>query len=362
MFVGMCLCLPMYRMKMHFRKKQAANRDPEAQPLISVSSPVSPDSASSDTSKQSSANAVFIPAVADLLATGLMLSGLVFTSCSVYQMLRGAEVVFCAIMSVVFLKHELDWYMKAGIVLTVIGVTLVGCAPMMVSDGTVKEGESDVSTQLLGIGLILLSQLVQSVQMIIEEYLLQDVKMDTLVLAGYEGVWGTVLCIFVVLPLFQLMPGGDRGHLEDSYDSMFMLYHSGAIVFAEFLNCMSVLSYNYFGLTVTQDFTAMHRVIIEASRSLMVWVCDLVIYYWITDGKFGEAWTVGSWIQLLGFAVLLWGSCMYNYTTLFIEANLDALMEEIEGGDAKKGRSNSIVSGKSANSVRSRASSGRLRF
>ena len=56
------------------------------------------------------------------------------------------------------------------------------------------------------------------------------------------------------------------GCLENTADSLLMLRNNGAIVFAEVMNCLSVLSYNYFGLTLTQDFTAMHRVIIEASR------------------------------------------------------------------------------------------------
>lgn len=56
------------------------------------------------------------------------------------------------------------------------------------------------------------------------------------------------------------------GSLENTEDSLLMLRNSGAIVLAEVLNCLSVLTYNYFGLTLTQDFTAMHRVIIEASR------------------------------------------------------------------------------------------------
>jgi len=32
-------------------------------------------------------------------------------------------------------------------------------------------------------------------------------QMDPMELAGWEGLWGGVLCVFLVLPLFQTIPG-----------------------------------------------------------------------------------------------------------------------------------------------------------
>jgi hypothetical protein len=31
--------------------------------------------------------------------------------------------------------------------------------------------------------------------------------MDAMELAGWEGIWGGLLCVFVFLPLFQTIPG-----------------------------------------------------------------------------------------------------------------------------------------------------------
>ena len=261
MFLGMLLCLPLFYAKTVMMARMHG-RDEENKPLL----PGSPTSPLSDDSKSQSIHAVIAAtAVADLAATGLMMTGLVFTTPSVYQMLRGAEVVFVAALSILFLKSHLDQHMRMGIVITVVGITLVGVASCVGDSGT-AQGSYSLGMQVLGIVLILLAQLVAAVQQVAEEFLLQDVRMDALELAGYEGLWGGLLCVAVFLPLFYLLPGGDQGRLEDSYDSLLMLYNSRMIVLAEVLNCLSVLSYNYFGLTVTQDFTAMHRVIIEASR------------------------------------------------------------------------------------------------
>ena len=256
MFVGMVLCLPIKYLTSRLCAKAKVD---EEQPLLEES-PEDEDSATVP-----GPSMVIIPAVADLLATGLMMSGLVFTTASVYQMMRGAQVVFCCILSVASGKARLDQFQKMGIVITVLGISIVGAASCL-ADTSTEEVPLPLITQLFGIFLILLAQLVQAVQMITEQWLLQDIRMDALEVAGYEGLWGSILCFTVFLPLAYLLPGGDQGRLEDSYDSMLMLYHSGRIVLCEFLNCMSVLSYNWFGLVVTQDFTAMHRVIIEASR------------------------------------------------------------------------------------------------
>eukprot|EP00741_Cyanophora_paradoxa_P010696 tig00020538_g10338.t1 len=93
------------------------------------------------------------------------------------QTLNGANLVFCALFSVLFLGRRLDKYHCTGLVLCVIGITLVGIA-----GGLNAEGGDGVSTEearadeLFGIGLILVSQMVHAFQMVIEEYLLQHIE------------------------------------------------------------------------------------------------------------------------------------------------------------------------------------------
>eukprot|EP00668_Euglena_longa_P015164 GGOE01019216.1.p1 GENE.GGOE01019216.1~~GGOE01019216.1.p1 ORF type:complete len:430 (-),score=142.30 GGOE01019216.1:200-1465(-) len=363
MFLGMILCMGLYHLKLIVlaRLMKARRPDPEMVPLLVVETPPKPGSPELDVSfpddhhKRGIFLVMFV-SVADLAATGLMFSGLVFTTASVYQMLRGAEVIFCAVLSVIFLKHHLDPYMKAGILITVLGISLVGFASVM-RGTTGAEEHFPIATQLFGIFLIVVAQLLQAIQMIIEEWLLQDGEMDALQLAGWEGIWGGILCVAVILPLFQTIPGPDMGSLENTEDSLLMLRNGSPIVLAEVLNCLSVLTYNYFGLTLTQDFTAMHRVIIEASRSLLVWICDLLIFYAFTKGTLGESWTWSSWIQLGGFFVLLVGTYVYNYTTLHADEHLSEATELLQQtAAAPEARTASVASRASRASTRSSAS------
>jgi hypothetical protein len=47
-------------------------------------------------------------------------------------------------------------------------------------------------------------------------------------------------------------------------------------------------------------------------RLPIVWGADLVVYYYVTHGKYGEPWTGYSWLQLFGLFALIYGTCIYN--------------------------------------------------
>ena len=56
----------------------------------------------------------------------------------------------------------------------------------------------------------------------------------------------------------------------------------------------------------------MWRSIFMNFRPVAVWAIDLQLFYGVTAGRFGEAWTAWSWLQLAGMAVLLLGTAVYN--------------------------------------------------
>lgn len=59
---------------------------------------------------------IAIPTFFDLVATVLMNVGLLYVTASVYQMMRGAEMLFAALFAVVFLKRRCPcvWWMIWG--------------------------------------------------------------------------------------------------------------------------------------------------------------------------------------------------------------------------------------------------------
>ena len=67
-----------------------------------------------------------LPAICDLGGTTLSGIGLLFTSASVFQMLRGSIIVFTGVLSVVFLGRKLAAFQVVGMIATAVGITMVG--------------------------------------------------------------------------------------------------------------------------------------------------------------------------------------------------------------------------------------------
>jgi len=78
-----------------------------------------------------------LPACCDITGTTLMNVGLLFVAASIYQMTRGALVLFVAAFSVLFLKRKLYLYHWLSLVVVVTGVGLVGLA------GALSSGDRD---------------------------------------------------------------------------------------------------------------------------------------------------------------------------------------------------------------------------
>ena len=57
---------------------------------------------------------------------------------------------------------------------------------------------------------------------------------------------------------------------------------------------------------VTKQLSAVMRSILESCRTLGVWLTSLVLYYAFHDDKAGERWTGWSFLELLGFALLVY--------------------------------------------------------
>ncbi len=64
--------------------------------------------------------AVGVPAVLDLVSSGLNFIGLLYISASVWQMLRGSMIVFSAFLSILFLKRRMYGFNWLGIAVCVL--------------------------------------------------------------------------------------------------------------------------------------------------------------------------------------------------------------------------------------------------
>merc|ERR1712007_33212 len=164
-----------------------------------------------------------------------------------------------------------------------------------------------------GMALALSGQVVQAAQVIAEEWLLKEVDLPGKQIIGFEGIWGALIMIVVGFPLFFLLPGADHGHFEDEADAMTLLGSDPELMTMFLIYTFSCMSYNMAGIAVTEDLTAVHRVMIEAMRTAIIWVFGLTVHYCVDpSSKFGETWTPYSFLQVIGFVLVLLGQAVFG--------------------------------------------------
>jgi len=258
---------------------------------------------------------VAIPAAFDLLATAFSCIGIMYIPASVWQMLRGSALVFCALQSVCFLKRRLYAFNWIGLTICVVGITTVGVANVLGGNSESADSEKgqDMATLLFGMGLTLLGQIVQAAQVIAEEWLMKDVDLPAVQIIGFEGFWGLLMMMAIVYPLLWALPGDDGGHVEDPIDTAVMLSNSLPLMACVFTYLVSCGTFNITGIQVTAALSAVHRMMLDASRTIVIWAFGLYVHYCIDpSSKFGESWNSGSYIQLVGFAILVVGQAIYG--------------------------------------------------
>eukprot|EP00195_Chlamydomonas_chlamydogama_P015203 CAMPEP_0202889878 /NCGR_PEP_ID=MMETSP1392-20130828/425_1 /ASSEMBLY_ACC=CAM_ASM_000868 /TAXON_ID=225041 /ORGANISM="Chlamydomonas chlamydogama, Strain SAG 11-48b" /LENGTH=450 /DNA_ID=CAMNT_0049573309 /DNA_START=124 /DNA_END=1476 /DNA_ORIENTATION=+ len=302
MFLGMSLCLPLAYWEQH--KKKRAQSEAE-QPLLS-----NPDEAAKPRSELRDALMLSIPTAFDLLATILMNIGLLYVTASVYQMMRGAEMLFAALFAVTFLKRSLNKYHLMGLLCCVAGISLVGSSSLLSGEGSATQIISQ-EQMLLGMGLIIISQAVQAAQLTFEDFFMADMNIPAMKIVGYEGVFGVVGTLIIMAPIAYHMKGVEgEGFHENILDTLEMIRNSRQLAVILAIDMLALLAYNVTGMMVTGHSGAVFRTVLETMRTLFVWLVDLMLYY----GGFGlgESWSVYSWLQLAGFVVLVTGTLVYG--------------------------------------------------
>ena len=114
---------------------------------------------------------------------------------SVYQMLRGMKIIITAAMSILFLKKKLYRHHWSSIAFIFIGLILVGIAVLLSTT-------SGISTDPLGVIILILATVFSSGLYVVEEKLLGSYYLDPLKVVGLEGLWGCIMWA-ILLPIFQ---------------------------------------------------------------------------------------------------------------------------------------------------------------
>jgi len=232
-----------------------------------------------------------IPVSCDWAATTLVNAAYVMIPASTIQMCRGCIVIFTCFLSVTVLQRRQKLYQYFGVFLVALGISIVSFEAVL--EGRHQAGVAH-STALVGIGLCLAGQLFQSSMLVIEEKFLSSYTVPPLQMVGLEGFFGCLIGL-VLLPALQ-MTG-----VEKSTEAFHMLQTDGWVQFGCLASMCSIALFNWSGVTVTQQASAVARSTIDVSRTSIIWMVELAL-----------RWNTFSWLQLSGFIVLVIGTMVYN--------------------------------------------------
>ncbi|KAK0630693.1 hypothetical protein B0T17DRAFT_228096 [Bombardia bombarda] len=260
-----------------------------------------------------------LPAICDILGTTLMNAGLLLVAASIYQMTRGALVLFVGLFSVVFLRrrlHAFQWISLGGVVL---GVAVVGLAGAIQPDkkhhaDADADADADATAVLadvgvdalrviVGVTMIAGAQIFTATQFVLEEWILERSAIEPIRVVGWEGLFGFLVTLagMVVLHLAVGRTEAGRYGPFDMVEGWRQFWEYRSVFVSSLLIMISIGGFNFFGLSVTRTVSATSRSTIDTCRTLFIWIVSL-----------GLGWETFKWLQVAGFALLVYFTFLFN--------------------------------------------------
>lgn len=202
-----------------------------------------------------------LPAICDICGTTLMNVGLLFVVPSIYQMTRGALVLFVGLFSVVFLRRKLHLFQWFALVTVVAGVAIVGLAGAIYQEKEKAPAETvmlflravaetvkttartpEAVRTMVGVFLIAGAQIFTASQFVLEEYILENYALEPLKVVGWEGLFGFVVTVLgmVVLHLAVGMTEMGQYGYFDMKEGLYEMTHFKEIGISSILIMISI--------------------------------------------------------------------------------------------------------------------------
>lgn len=246
--------------------------------------------------------------------------GLILTPVSIYQMSRGALVLWVGVLSVIFLRRHLYLYQWTALLIVTLGVMLVGLAGTLMKRETMPSdpGATDIFNALvdvatradddpakvaLGVSLILFAQIFTASQYVVEEKIMNHYTIDPLAAVSLEGMWGG-LTTLGAMPILHILFAKKNAYF-DVPRGWRQITQNPPVIWASGMIALSIGAFNFFGLSVTSRVSATTRSTIDTCRTLGIWIVSLAI-----------GWEMLVWpyslLQVAGFALLVYGTFVFN--------------------------------------------------
>ena len=276
---------------------------------------------------------VLIPAaVCASAGWSLAFYSLKFTNPSSYAILKGTVIIFTAINSRLFLNHHMPWKKWISLAIVFAGLVIVGMADILqpANFTTIERNSTQtlivedhnyscfnrikdmnfLSNEVMGDVLVVAAQIFLSMQFVYEEKILSLYDIEPLQIVGWEGFYGIMAMTFVILPLNIIDTGSCRWSnsptppwtVDDAMDGLIQITNNKILVASLCFSVVLDVLYFYAATSVTNEFSATTRMVLESFRALLVWVVSLYL-----------GWESFKYLQLIGFSITTFAIFSYSW-------------------------------------------------
>lgn len=276
---------------------------------------------------------LLIPGVFNVLGTLLQLASLLFIPAAVLAGLRGAFILFTAVLSSALdlsdqPRTKTEWACIAGAAL---GAALVGAASALQTayapwaDGSSSGTEggssslpSGITAVLIGLGLSLAGYAVASGQVAYESIALDAGRLKRMGLGpvftrwevlGVEGLFGVCIVgvILGVLQAVQSTASATATLIDDPAHTFCCLQHSPGMIALSVAYGASSLIFNALLLVLGSSVGPNFRVFVFTARGVLTWAVEIALYYSATAAAYGQGLSLYSLLQAAGYILLICG-------------------------------------------------------
>lgn len=253
------------------------------------------------------------PSSCDIAGTTLMNVGLLFVAASIYQMTRGALVLFVGLFSVLFLRRKLYLYQWSALFVVVLGVAVVGLSGALFSGDSGHDITQNAQRAVLharavartpeavqtviGVLLIAAAQIFTASQFVLEEWILENYAMDPIQVVGWEGVFGFSVTFIGMVIMYIVVGSTDAGRYGyfDIKEGWSEVIHNRAIAVSSVLIMISI---GYVSLLILPTLPPTDLSLVASTSlvclspvlSLLHLVARLILAVLFSSGWFRSVW------------------------------------------------------------------------
>lgn len=252
-----------------------------------------------------------IPGALEAVGQIILMTATIYVKASIASMIKGSRIMFTAVLLTLVLKRRLYAYHWFAASVATVGVLLASMSEIlnMMYSGDSSSGDDPV----LGVILAFTGEFIRVVRSIVEEKMLKGRNLDSLYLAGCEGVYGALIAIVAWVAASHIQyPSGVNGVYEDLNDTLYGFANSTMVQGMILTVPILVIAAYVTGIYITKHLSAVHYALSSVLTSGFVFVAQVTMYHGVFGGSYGEKWHQFAPLQVFGFIIIVIGSLMYD--------------------------------------------------